>query len=618
MRYGSRHVRMVVSAALAGLAFEWVAFSDFDGAYADDLELLKVGAGGGSSSTPPPNIVFLFSSAASMNNLVCEDLTGSAACVASGLTTKSAPNGATVCEHPTLTALVGLDRDSDGDLDAYKGAYDSNGTTWGSYLYPMFDPRGKSDKDDYYTQWATFGHAANAKLSKRQTGKGNNDQARIDDVIKKECDQITNCNKRSRCRFSLRTLGYFWEPSAASCGTGNPLSLTCKKALGETCSAASECESNECDGGKCSECNADSDCSGSCLAVGGGCTYRRCQGSTCGGAVTLGSLGDSCSSAFDCYSGECKDGECSECDGNPDCGAGGTCKAADASCSYAYCDGSACAGGPGGAVGGGGPGDPAVFLGNFLNFYPAKGIGLVKAFDDAISDMTGDARMGFSVFSDAGSNTIKFDIKPPCSQSTGSECFDGDASTVCFNPETSGIRNQLNKLTFTGASPLAKALDNAGKYYTTATGVDTPICDYSSVSKCSTNNFVVIVSDGLISSDATAASQVPHANTWGPFDATGSPAGDGFFQDQTPDQFIDDVAHALTFIDHRSNIANDQTVDTYTVSYGAADAADPSRCAGILQTTAGGGGGVCLLAKNVDELRQALSQIIKDIVNRAR
>ncbi len=557
---------MVLTTALAGLAFEWVAFSDFNGAYADDLALLQVGGGGGSGATsvPPPNIVFLFDDSLSMHNLICEELTNrcclstsflgcTATELSNGLAAQAAPNGASICKNTVLAGAVGVDRTGDGAGDTYQARYQSDGVTAQGTPYPIFDVRGSTANDDVFPAGATYTHTLHGAFTQRVLGVGSTAAQQIKTAIYDECDAIGDCQTRSRCIYSLRTQGYFQEPSGASCATGDPMGICSAPTggkVGMACTNNGQCLSNVCRSSRCADCANASACSG----TGNSCTNSTCNHYYC------------------TYNG----------------------------CQYPTDDNNF-----GGAA-------QAIVLGDFLNAYPPKSYGMIKAFKDTINNMAGDARLGISDFDDIGSGTIAVDIKPPCSQSTGTNCFDGDPATQCFNPSDANLLTYLdNGLDFNNFTPLAKALDNVGQYYTTSTGTDTPICNYSSITSCSTNNFVVLITDGLPNADATSPSGVPFVN--------GKISGfsDGYYENQSPDQFVDDVAKALTVIDHRTFTGN-QTVATYTVSYGLTDPSNSALCAGILQTTAAAGSGRCLPAVSIAELRTALASIVTEIVTRAR
>lgn len=540
-------------------------------ALADDLHLLEAGAG--TSSTAPPNIVFLFDSSNSMYDLICEDLSGTRQCSKNqNMTLISGPNSSMISVNSVLEGLSGPDVTGDSVADPYRSLYNSDGTTYRGTRYPIFDERKSGPTDDMFPPWNIYTHNSVAfEYTVQATGSGTTEQDKFDDVISTICSSSSvtdNCYQKSRCIYSMRTHGYFWEP--ADNASGDPLNM---------CSSTPT-------------------------------------------TPTAPDLGGYCSHGYECTSGICKSHICSMCSGGSGCSISG--------CyyykySYKYCI--PYSGGSGATTGGLNKDYPYV-LGDFLNFYPTKVVALVKAFTDTINNMSGDVRIGISDFNDSGniyypatgsSGSIQYAVKPPCSQTTGTACFDGDPATQCFNPSDSNLINYLyNGYTLDWGTPLAMALDNVGKYFTTTTGVNTPICDYGSSVCTQAKNFVVLITDGFPMWDATAGSRVPFVNG----EVTGM--SDGYYKNQGMvgglyqygGSLVDDVAYALTQLDMRSDISGLQDVKTYAVSYGITDETDPTKCYGLLDDVATGGSGKCLPATSVAELRDALTEIISDILHR--
>ncbi|HSI04207.1 MAG TPA: hypothetical protein VLC93_07020, partial [Myxococcota bacterium] len=684
-----RRIRLIVTLGIACVAAELVAFSDFDGAWATDLTLFVVGGSGSSpANTPPPNIMFVFDNSASMQNIVCEELSGSRACTSTNLTAKTVTYGATICTSPGITAARGTDLNGDNILDAYTAVYASDGVTFTGPRYPILDERNSSTNDDLYRSASSFSHARNTPFAQleRVTGTAASDFA---SVIGNTCNRISDCSRRSRCVHSLRTQGYFWEPTGTTCGTGDPMAM-CAACGNGSCDAGESsltcpgdcvstpvcgngtCETGETTATCASDCTAsavcgDGNCSGTetivtcpldCASCGDSvCTSPEtkvscpadcppvCGDSLCTGSETISScpadcipartLGAPCANDGNCNSGECVNvgsKVCSECSNNSDCTGSNTC--ISTGCTYKHCSNTACVpggGGGGGGLGGGGllqvaeeiawcvaaAAPPAastditnpVFLGDFLNFYPPKGVGLVKAFKTAVGNMTGDARMGVSTLDDISSTNLGHEIVPPCSQASGTECFDGDPATQCFNPGNSQLLNYLDNMSFTrGDKPLGDMLDRVGRYFTSSSGVSTPICSYTNTT-CATNNYIVMVADGAPHGDPTSASGYEHASARLTGFTNGLYTNDAYW--------VDDVSRALTRIDHRSDITDNQTVGTYTVSYGPTAPSDANSCDGILLATAVAGDGRCLPAQNVSTLSTVLSQIITEIISRA-
>ena len=830
--------------ALSIFLFEFVVVADFDGAYADDLDLIVVGAGA-AAEMPPPNIMFYFDSSGSMHNLICEDLAG-AECDKDTLQARDAPNSAQVCKSPELAALTGAPPGG-GSTTTYQAPYASDGTTYNSGdRYPMFDARESGTDDDYYRTGSTHVHAWTKPWQEETTGTGSTVQGQIDSAIAEFCETMIAadyCDQRARCIYSLRTQGYFWEPTGNGCATGNPLGLTCSTSaaanagfgqngfLCDNGTVTFDCSDGVCDshgggaGSVCHQCSSDADCDGTDMCqLTSACTsnpFNACVKSskigTCSEAEQPygewdppsksdgAPLGVFCVDSSDCYNGEpCVEHTgngggpkvCSECDSDSDCT--GTCETADPNCTYNYCSESGCEelppladgpwGGPdvatcecssspctddncvqpttatcgiippvpsvaicstckmssgvtygtnficgcnttiakdttfgdnvyvgnnvtitkdlvigdnvyigdnvdlrkgqnigdgvyigndvdirkegdildgvcigagvnirkevdigagaiigegvemkkdvtigAGAViadgavlgkdaviapgehvagGAGNNDDLPAFLGDFLNFYPPKSVSLVKVVRDLTADLPGDVRIGASDLGDSSGN-VSWEITPACSDMTGTtldDCFDENPDTGCFDA-SSGSHYLYNDLVFEGGTPVATKLDNLGLYYSRSTG-DVPICDYSSRTACDANNFVIAVSDGFPSGDATSGSSISFTNT-----SSEGPITDGYYQ--TNDSLFDDVAKALTVIDHRSDLDDDQTVGTYVISYGFVNSTDPTTCVGLLQSAASAGTGACFTALNVQELKNSFAAAIADILQRA-
>ncbi len=662
----SKHLpqwRLLLALAVGGLAFEFVAFLDTDGARADDLDLLVVGSGGASPSIPPPNILFLFDTSKTMNNLMCANLPAGQTCDQASLTGHVATGSSSICTSPALQAAVGPDLNSDNTLDPYDAPWDSTATIFEGTHYPVF---ANIQNVNYFNRRSVYSQAVDNPFVKAYAAGMTETLA---NVIARACDML-DCEKKSRCIFSLRTQGYFWEPTGSTCGTGDPMGICASAEVcgngscggaENGCNCPSDCGAGSCGDGICcpsageSSSTCTSDCSlstcgnGSCDAGEDSCLCPGdCGASSCGDTVccssagestatcatdcppAAGTLGAACSSGTDCNSGFCKSNVCSTCGGNGDCA--GSSKCINTGCIHSYCDTDTCnpgGGGGGGGLGGGGSLTAAVslatsevsaiavpankdgpyYLGDFLNFYPPKGIALKQAFVSSLGALTGDVRMGVIELDGTG-----HDIKPPCSQSSGPDCFDGDAATDCFGPAMSQLINDVNQLDFDLADkPLATALDNAGDMFTSNTGVSTPICDYSSITTCTSNNYIVLVSDGLPSGDAASWTDLSFVSGYD----TGI-SGDGDGVAGANGSLLDEVAKALVKIDHRSDITDDQVVGTYTVSYGLTDPSDSNRCVGLLEGTAVQGTGRCLPATNVVELQKVLTTIINEIIQRAR
>ena len=117
-----------------------------------------------------------------------------------------------------------------------------------------------------------------------------------------ECEADADCPGGGTCVDDTGGVGYY----------------VCTGGLGDDCANGSECASGFCNNDVCSECEGDNDCD-----VQQGCVFDPVGGyAICAGT---GDLGNSCDSGDQCVSGFCNGNVCSGCEGDADCGVGGTC-----------------------------------------------------------------------------------------------------------------------------------------------------------------------------------------------------------------------------------------------------------------------------------------------------
>lgn len=101
---------------------------------------------------------------------------------------------------------------------------------------------------------------------------------------------------------------------------------------------------------------------------------------------------------------------------------------------------------------------PSIWLtGNFLNFYPPKFVVARKVMKDVISNLR-DIRMGFAQFNATGA-----DPTPNAWQGLNPACSMVDGSN--FSANRGSYVQQVDKVSFTAATPLARALLDIGQYY---------------------------------------------------------------------------------------------------------------------------------------------------------
>ncbi|MFH2004966.1 MAG: hypothetical protein ABI333_00135, partial [bacterium] len=138
-----------------------------------------------------------------------------------------------------------------------------------------------------------------------------------------ECEGDGDCPGNETCEDDTGGVGYF------------VCEATTLGALGDACTAGTECQSGFCNGDVCSECEGDGDCPGNetCVDDMGGVGYFVCQGGN------LGALGDACTDGAECQSAFCNGDVCSECEGDGDCAGGGTCVDDTGGVGYFVCQG---------------------------------------------------------------------------------------------------------------------------------------------------------------------------------------------------------------------------------------------------------------------------------------
>ena len=145
-----------------------------------------------------------------------------------------------------------------------------------------------------------------------------------DVAVCSQCAANEDCGAGERCQWDTDA-GYF----------------ACRREpLGTACTGPDSCASGHCyagagtdaDAGRCSECAAREDCGNN-----QDCRYDEDAGyATC---VGTNALGDACSESAECASAICKEGVCSNCQGDDDCSGGGSCTDRTETTGYFVCEG---------------------------------------------------------------------------------------------------------------------------------------------------------------------------------------------------------------------------------------------------------------------------------------
>ncbi len=287
-----------------------------------------------------------------------------------------------------------------------------------------------------------------------------------------------------------------------------------------------------------------------------------------------------------------------------------------------------------------------IFWGRFLNFNPPKYVSARAALKQVIKDLR-RVRAGISYFINSTPNTAMANKQnPSCSQILS------DASA--FDNNRASYINDINGLTFTTGTPLARSLLNVGYYFTSNDNVYKndfgfgSSFNYPSAFKNSTLtsqnrsvcwgcqvNSVIIITDGEPSGDTLSSTIITKMRNLngGPVycpdsqpcpragvpnnqrDKGNNPTNPG---DDNPSYYLDDVAMMLANQDLQRNspttvgdfnTAGKQSLNIYTVGFGINS--------NLLRNTAAVGNGEYYTADDGASLRQALLDIINSVQTRA-
>jgi type IV pilus assembly protein PilY1 len=290
-----------------------------------------------------------------------------------------------------------------------------------------------------------------------------------------------------------------------------------------------------------------------------------------------------------------------------------------------------------------------ILWGRFLNFNPPKYVTLRAALKRTLDALggpeLGGVRVGFSSFINSPTaSTMGERLNPICAQSS--------ADPSSFEPFRARYINAINGLSFTTGTPLARALLNAGYYFTSGDDVykdafgfglsygypsafrnDALTSPQRSVCWGCQTSAIILVTDGEPTGDslpAPIASQLRTLNG-GPVYCpdsqpcglvSGSPRDKGTnpddVSDDNPNYLLDDVAMLLANQDLQRaspEVVGDfdtsgfQHLRIYTVGFGIDSP--------LLANTARVGNGLYLTASTGSQLEQALKQLLTDVKSRA-
>ncbi|WP_224366440.1 hypothetical protein [Hyalangium versicolor] len=282
-----------------------------------------------------------------------------------------------------------------------------------------------------------------------------------------------------------------------------------------------------------------------------------------------------------------------------------------------------------------------IFWGRHLNFNPPKYVTVKAELKKAFKDLQGK-RVGFSVFAPniAPFSTMVQRQQPNCDQTADASAFDTYRASYI---------SSVDGLTFTTGTPLAKALLNAGYYFTSGDDVyqttfgfgsnysypfsfkNDPLTSQSrSVCWTCQTSAIILISDGEPSSDSVSSSFAAALRTrnQGPVYCPDSqPCASGTTAatrdmganatnvlDDNPNYYLDDVAKLLNNQDLQLatpslvgdfDTSGQQSLKVYTVGFGINS--------NLFKNTAAVGGGLSFSADGGASLQQAIQSIVSDV-----
>lgn len=190
------------------------------------------------------------------------------------------------------------------------------------------------------------------------------------------------------------------------------------------------------------------------------------------------------------------------------------------------------------------------------------------------------------------------------------------------------IWNAVNNLTAKGRTPLAETAYEASRYFDnlaplygkgsvagvqkdivtdnsgviTSSTYDSPFNAVNSQTQCAINNHIVLLTDGLPTSDGAADSAInalPNTSTC---------------SDSTGPNCLPQVAKYLFSKDYLGDIPGTQNVKTHTIAFDLNDAG----AVNLLKTTAANGGGQFFPASNAAELSDSINKIVYEVNRSAK
>ncbi|WP_224249351.1 pilus assembly protein [Hyalangium gracile] len=286
-----------------------------------------------------------------------------------------------------------------------------------------------------------------------------------------------------------------------------------------------------------------------------------------------------------------------------------------------------------------------IFWGRFLNFNPPKYVSAKAALKKSIKYLQ-NTRAGLTIFStNSYGSELLMPHAPACSVILGNP-------TAFDNAVRGALINEVNAMSFSTSTPLAKSLLNVGYYFSSDNSVyqstfgfgssysypyefkNTSLTsDHRSVCWGCQTNAVIIVTDGEPTSDSlssTLASRIRTVNGGPTYCPSSAPCGAGtaatrdigtniaLVTDDNPNYYLDDVAKMLHQRDLQVstpeqvgdfNTAGEQSLLIYTVGF--------TINSNLLSNTAAVGGGQYYTADTAVALQQALENIFADVQWRA-
>ena len=192
---------------------------------------------------------------------------------------------------------------------------------------------------------------------------------------------------------------------------------------------------------------------------------------------------------------------------------------------------------------------------------------------------------------------------------------DGYTTTIkeMTDANKTALTNIVQGLDAGGHTPLAESLFEAMRYFQGGSSAFHSNSYDSPISASCQQNYVVIITDGMSTSDDD--SKLKTICNYGDCDGDGNDPGSFHTTSNGSTDYLDDVAYYLYHHDQSDTYAGTQTVSTYTIGFGLdGTTSDGTFAVQLLQDTADNGGGTYYSATNYSSLTGALTDIVGQIL----